>query len=397
MKNPGFSAQEKISIAGLSIVIGLRMLGLSMIIPVFSVYAIALPDSTPLLAGVAFGIYGLTQALLQIPFGYMSDRFGRKPVVAGGLLLFGVGSVIAAVTTNIYLLIAARFLQGGGAIASACFAWISDLTVGSHRNMAMAFMGIAIGAGIVTGMIIGPMIGGVAGVAFLFWLAAGLSLVGVYITVWKLAEAPENNHAHNDFDLNPFDVFKAAASPDQTRLNITGFLVNVCMITTFFIVPLKISETFEMSHLWMIYLPLSALGGAAMMVSSRKADGGAAKGVITGSLLVLTAAFAILCLAHGIWTVLAGFALFFSGFSVLEATLPAAVSKLADPARKGAIIGVFNLSQFSGTFVGGIMAGWFAAEHASIAFAILCVATFTGAAIMKGAGSLSSEAQGQGN
>lgn len=386
-----FSSTEKRSIAGLSIVIGLRMLGLSMIIPVFSVYAVQLPGSSVILAGIAFGIYGLTQAFLQIPFGYMSDRFGRKPVVAFGLLLFGIGSVICAVTTNIYILIAGRFLQGGGAIASACFAWIADLTEESRRNTAMAFMGIAIGGGIVLGMIFGPVIGGITGAASLFWVAAGLSMTALYVTVWKLDE-PQNNQRQNqpDFGMNPLNAIKLAADPDLIRLNVTGFLVNACMISTFFVVPLHIAEVFSMSELWKIYLPLSVFGGVAMMLSSRKADKGSARGVIVGALLCLTVGYAIMYSAGDVRWILSGFAIFFSAFSVLEATLPAAVSKLADPARKGTIIGVYNMSQFLGTFAGGVMAGALTGTMESDVFLILAIGSIIAAFLMSGAKKLKS-------
>ncbi len=381
-----FSSTEKRSIAGLSIVIGLRMLGLSMIIPIFSVYAVQLPGSSVMLAGLAFGIYGLTQAFLQIPFGYMSDRFGRKPVVAFGLLIFGIGSVICAVTTNIYILIAGRFMQGGGAIASACFAWIADLTEESRRNTAMAFMGISIGGGIVLGMIIGPVIGGISGAASLFWVAAGLSMIAMYVTLWKLDE-PENNQRQkqSDFGLNPLGTLKMAADPDLMRLNVTGFLVNVCMISTFFVVPLRIAEIFPMSELWKVYLPLAIFGGVAMMLSSRKADKGAARGVIVGALLSLAISYVIMYAADDARWTLSGFAIFFAAFSVLEATLPAAVSKLADPAHKGTIIGVYNMSQFFGTFAGGAMAGALAGTMEAEVFIILAVASIISAVFMSGA------------
>lgn len=353
----GFMSGERRAIAGLSAVIGLRMLGLSLLIPVFSVYAVGLPGSNTFLAGLAFGTYGLTQALLQIPFGYLSDKFGRKPVVASGLFVFGAGSVIAALTTNIHVLIAARFLQGAGAIASACFAWIADLTDESRRNRAMAFMGISIGGGVVLGMILGPVAGGVMGVPFLFWVAAGLSAAAIYITVAVLGEPPvEARRTGPGLDLT--GIAKAAASPDLLRLDAAGFLVNLCMIGAFFTVPIRLSEHFEMGELWKVYIPLSVLGAAAMGASSARADRGSARGVMTAAFAALAAAFLILSAAGDLRVLLAGFTVFFAGFSVLEATLPAAVSKLADPANKGAVIGVFNLCQFLGTFAGGLAAGW---------------------------------------
>lgn len=384
-------SDEKKAIAGLSGVIGLRMLGLSLLIPVFSVYAIGLPGSNNFLAGIAFGIYGLTQAILQIPFGYLSDRFGRKPVVAGGLAAFGVGSVIAAVTSNIYVLIAARTLQGAGAIASACFAWIADLTEESRRNRAMAFMGIAVGGGVVMGMILGPIAGGVMGVPFLFWVAAALSILAIVITAGILREPPNNaRHEEVELGLDPAKIMKVAGSPDLLRLDAAGFLVNMCMIGAFFTVPIQLSKSFEMGELWKIYIPLSLMGATAMMFSSMKADKGSPRMVITTAFVALAIAFVILAFAASIGMTLAGFAIFFTGFSVLEATLPAAVSKLADPSNKGAIIGVYNFSQFSGTFVGGAMAGALNGSEKGTIFIVLCVAAATAAALVGGAKGITS-------
>lgn len=375
-----FPAQEKKAIVGLSSVLGLRMLGLSFMIPVMSVYATGLPGSTTLLAGIAFGIYGLTQALLQIPFGYMSDRFGRRPVVATGLFIFGVGSVIAAVTTNIHVLIAARFLQGAGAIASACFAWVADLTEESRRNMAMGFLGMSVGAGVVGGMVLGPVIGGAMGVPFLFWLTATLSALGIYITVFRLKEPPANQpHESADFSMSVKTTISHAINPDLLKLDVVGFLVNASMIATNFYVPLRLKETLTMGELWKVYLPLTALGGMTMMVSTRRADKGNPKIIITGALSSLIAGFLVMSTSPEFWTVVAGFGLFFCGFSVLEATLPAAVSKLANPKHRGSIIGVYNLSQFFGVFVGGALAGLLSAKHYSALFVIMAIGAATAA------------------
>jgi len=329
---------------------------------------------------VAFGLYGLTQAVLQIPVGYLSDRVGRKPVVALGLIIFGSGSIIAAVTDNIYILILGRFLQGGGAIASTCFAWVSDLTHESKRNMAMAFMGIAVGGSVVLGMILGPLIGGRMGVAFLFCMGAVFSLAGLYSTVWHMKEAPRAQSAAAGFGASPLGIIKEFSNYGLTSLNIAGFTVNVCMISTFFLVPLRLSKDFEMSQLWQVYVPLAVLGAAAMMICSSRADRAGSKKVITGSLMALAVAFMILFAAPGVKHTLAGFALFFAAFSILEAVLPAAVTKMADPENRGAIIGMFNLSQFMGTFVGGLLAGWLADVSESSVFLILAVGSIAAAA-----------------
>lgn len=392
-----FPAEEKKAIVGLSSVLGLRMLGLSFMIPVMSVYATGLPGSTTLLAGIAFGIYGLTQAFLQIPFGYMSDRFGRRPVVATGLFIFGVGSVIAAVTTNIYVLIAARFLQGAGAIASACFAWVADLTAESRRNMAMGLLGMSVGAGVVGGMVVGPIIGGAMGVPFLFWLTAGLSALGIYITVFRLKEPPANQpHESADFSMNVKSTIRNAITPDLLKLDVVGFLVNASMIATNFYVPLRLKETLTMGELWKVYLPLTMLGGMTMMFSSRKADRGNPKIIITTAMMSLVAGFLTLSSSQDFWTVVVGFGLFFCGFSVLEAALPAAVSKLASHQHRGSIIGMYNLSQFFGVFIGGALAGWLSSQHYSALFIIMAFGVATAAVFVnltKGVTGMTAEAE----
>ncbi|VAX17329.1 Inner membrane transport protein YajR [hydrothermal vent metagenome] len=382
----GFSRGEIKSIAGLASVIASRMLGLSLIIPVFSVYATGLPGSTAFLAGLAFGIYGLTQAVLQIPFGYMSDRFGRKPVVAFGLAIFGLGSVMAAMTDNIYVLIAARFLQGAGAIASACIAWLADLTEPSRRNMAMAFAGISIGGSIVLGMILGPIIGGIIGVAPLFWVAAVLSVIAIFVTLGVLKE-PEANHRTTTADsgLSFAKIKRVAITPDLLKLDIAGFVLNACMIATFFSVPLKLSESFAMSELWKVYLPLSIAGGFVMMMSSRKADKGSARKVLTGAFFLMFVAFVVLAFSNGLPSLLGGFSLFFVGLCVLEASMPAAVTTLADPANRGSVVGVYNLSQFMGTFLGGMFAGWLAQTEPAIVFGVMAAGALMAAWLMNGA------------
>ncbi|MDH5508848.1 MAG: MFS transporter [Nitrospinota bacterium] len=386
----GFTSLEKKSIAGLSGVIALRMLGLSMIIPVFSIYALQLPHSSALLAGLAFGVYGFTQAMLQIPFGYYSDRIGRKKVVAFGLILFGFGSAICALTDNIYVLIAGRMLQGGGAIASACFAWVADLTEPSHRSTAMAFLGISVGGSIVMGMIFGPIISGATGIRFLFWLAVLFCFGALIVTLFLVPEKKKADNHETEFNtLDPRVIIKHAAKPDLLRLNMTGFMVNMAMIATFFVVPLRLAERFETSQLWKIYLPLSIMGAVAMMLTAKKADAGGARGVIAGSLISLCVAYLILGLGTTLPYTLAGFSIFFTAFSVLEAVLPSAVSKLADPTHKGSIIGVYNFSQFMGTFVGGVSAGLLVSRHESTVFLFLFVMMIVTAVVIRGGGTLS--------
>lgn len=375
-KTSGFSGDEKKAIAGLSAVISFRVLGLSLLIPIFVIYAMGLPGASPMLAGLAMGTYGLTQAILQIPFGYMSDKYGRKPVVAGGLILYGLGSVMAALTTNIHMLIAARALQGGGAIASSCFAWVADLTEVSRRNMAMAFLGMSVGLSMVLGLVFGPIIAGAHSVPFVFWVTAALAGVGVLITVFLLKEPPKSKrHSEHDFDISLTALFQYAATPALLRFDFIGFLVSACMVATFFVVPLRLKQHMDIHELWKVYIPLSVLGSLAMMYASRKADKGHQKSVFITALGLLAIAFAILSYGTGFWITFAGFAVFFTGFFILEAALPAAVSKLAEERHKGSIIGVYNFSQFMGSFIGGIFAGWLGARAGAAMFIAMALAS----------------------
>jgi len=377
-----FTVKEKKTLFNLSLVIGFRMLGLSMLIPVFSTYAIGLQKSSGFLVGLAFGVYGLTQALFQIPFGHLSDKFGRRLVVALGLTLFGIGSAICAITDDIYILIIGRFIQGSGAITSACFAWVADVTTESHRNRAMAFMGIAIGGGIVFGMILGPSLGGTWGVGFLFWLTTLFSMVGLFIILFLMEENTEGYVKDTSFTTDSSHLLKVIFEPEFMRLNVTGFIVNMSMIATFFTVPLRLAKSFSMSDLWIIYLPLSVIGAIAMMYSSRRADLGNGRTMLILALSVLSSAFLMLFVGTTLLTTLGGFALFFGAFSVLEAILPATVSKLSHPEKRGVTIGVYNLFQFSGTFFGGIVAGWLYAYSENAIFSIMMALTFISVALI---------------
>ena len=258
----------------------------------------------------------------------------------------------------------------------------------------MAFLGIAVGGGIVTGMIFGPIIAGGSNVTFLFWLAMGFSFAALLIAVTMVAEKGKTPVAERDFNtLNPREIMQMAGAPDLVRLYITGFSVNMAMIATFFIVPLRLKEHFEINQLWQVYLPLTFIGGGAMMFTARKSDKGGARAVIMGALLALCAAYSILAVGDGLISLLVGFGLFFSGFSVLEATLPSSVSKLANPSHKGTIMGVYNFSQFIGTFVGGMLAGLLSKKHPEAVFLTLAVFSIAALIVIRSVGPLTAPAQ----
>lgn len=352
-----FTSGEKKSVFGMSLVLSSRMLGLFLLLPVFSIYVHEMKGATTLLTGITFGAYSLTQMLFQVPFGLLSDKLGRKFVIILGLTIFAVGSIIAAITTNIYILMAARFLQGSGAIASACMAWIADSTNENIRNTAMGFMGMSIGLSITLGMIVGPIVGGTWSVQYIFWICLFLSLINIlYVSLFlknpfPISQLRQINPAFNHWS----DVLKQNG---LWKLDISGFLKNVCMSAIFFAIPLLLKKHYQMTHMWKIYLPITLIGTVIMMGSSRLADKGYVKHFfIAGFVLIMIAAILIGCSEDNLQRLIYGFFIYYAGQSLLEPIFPSTVSKLAPAHYTGTTFGVFNMSQYLGIFCGSMVAG----------------------------------------
>lgn len=354
------AARERRAALSLAGIFSLRMLGLFLVLPVFSLYADSLSHSTPLLVGFAVGAYGLTQALFQIPFGMLSDRYGRKPVIAFGLLLFALGSIIAAYADSIYGVILGRALQGSGAVAAAVMALASDLTREEHRTRTMAVIGMSIGLSFAVSLVLGPVLEHWIGMSGIFWLTAALALLGIVILYFAVP-APQRSIFHRDTEAVP-QYFRSVLTDGQLlRLDFGIFTLHMVLTATFVALPFALRDSVGLqtvSH-WKIYLPTLLVGIAAMVplviVAEKQRR---IKGVyLIGILGIIAAEMALVFLHGSLAGLVVALLLFFMAFNVLEALLPSLIAKFAPPDKKGTAMGVYSTSQFIGAFCGGLMGG----------------------------------------
>ena len=356
----GLNPRERRATLGLAAIYGSRMLGLFLILPVFALYAEHLPSATPVLTGIAIGIYGLTQALLQIPFGLISDRIGRKPVIVAGLLLFALGSVVAATADDIWMIIAGRAIQGSGAIAAAVMALLADLTRDSQRTKAMALVGVTIGMSFTLALILGPLFNAWIGVPGLFWLTAALAAVAIFILLMVIP-TPDRSSVHSEAEPVPGMFSKVLRDPQLLRLDLGIFCLHLVLTALFLAVPLELvgAGLPEARHAW-LYLPVMVLGMGLMVPFVIKAEkGGRMKEVFLGAIGLLgLAQLGLYAMEGSLWGLAAALLAFFTAFNLLEATLPSLVSKLAPGQIRGTAMGVYSTSQFSGAFFGGLSGGW---------------------------------------
>ncbi|MCB1788021.1 MAG: MFS transporter, partial [Gammaproteobacteria bacterium] len=321
---------ERRATFGLAGVYGFRMLGLFLILPVFALYAEKLPGATPLLTGLAIGIYGLTQAVLQIPFGLLSDRIGRKPVIIGGLVLFAIGGVVAALADDIWLIVVGRAIQGSGAVAAAVMALAADLTREENRTKAMATIGVTIGASFMLAMLVGPLLGKLIGVSGIFWVTAVLALLGIAL-VGLVVPTPSRSSVHRDAEPVPAMFRRVLREADLLRLDFGIFSLHLILTSLFLAVPLVLRDLgLATAQHSMLYLPVM-LGSIVAMVpfvilAERR---GLMKQVFVGAVACLAVAqFGLGELSGHLWGFVAALALFFTAFNLLEATLPSLVSKV---------------------------------------------------------------------
>jgi MFS family permease len=346
--------------ASLALVFSVRLLGLFMVYPIFAAYAGGLSGANPYLIGEALGIYGLTQGLLQIPFGLLSDKFGRKLMIVTGLLLFVVGSVVAAMSTSVAGLIFGRALQGAGAVGSVILALLADLTSEESRTKSMAVVGITIGGSFLIALVIGPVIASVVGVTGLFWLMCVLGLVGVAIIIF-LVPTPRRLEVHRDAETVPSVFGAVLRNPALLRLDIGIFALHAMLTAMFLVVPGLLRATLNVApdNDWMIYLPVllvSVLVMGAAVGFERRQRG---QGLFIGAIVALAVSNALLVSGGGNAIMLiAALVIFFSAFNILEATLPSLVSKTAPAAHKGTALGIYSSLQFLGIFAGGAAGGY---------------------------------------
>ena len=373
--NTGLSQTERKAVFSLAGIYSLRMIGLFMILPVFAIYAEHLHGSTPFLIGLAIGVYGLTQALLQIPFGMMSDRVGRKPMIILGLLIFAGGSMLAASAHSIHMVIAGRALQGAGAIAAVVMALTADLTREEKRLSAMAVIGMSIGLAFAVSLVLGPLLNQWIGVPGIFWLTSVLSLAAIALLV-LVVPTPKKSEFHRDTQPVFKQLKQVVGDAQLIRLDVGIFILHMMLTATFVVYPLVLRDNAHLSpdkH-WLIYLPVMVLGILAMVpfviIAEKKHK---IKQVFGAAVLVLAIAEASYTLfLHSLTGLIFGLFLFFMAFNVLEATLPSILSKVAMPDQKGTAMGVYSTSQFLGAFAGGGMGGWAYGHWGASMVFILC-------------------------
>ena len=352
--------QEFRAATSLAAVFSVRLLGLFMIYPVFAAYAQQLSGATPYLIGEALGVYGLSQGLLQIPFGLLSDRFGRKRMIVIGLVLFGIGSAVAALSTSIGGVIIGRVLQGAGAVGSVILALVADLTSEESRTKAMATVGITIGASFMVAVVAGPILAHFIGVSGIFWLMVGLALVGIAITEF-IVPTPRRVRVHRDAETVPALIGSVLRHRELLRLDIGVFALHAMLTASFLVVPGLLQNTFGLStqNQWMVYLPVLAVSVIVMVPAIVVAEKyRRMKGVFVASVGALVASQVIFYFGAGnTYAVLLGLTVFFSAFNIMEASLPSLITKAAPPDAKGTATGLYSSLQFFGIFVGGVVGG----------------------------------------
>jgi MFS family permease len=369
--------QEFRAAASLAAVFSVRLLGLFMIYPVFAAYARNLSGANPYLIGEALGIYGLSQGLLQIPFGLLSDRLGRKVMIVLGLILFAIGSAVAAVSTSIGGVIIGRALQGTGAVGSVILALVADLTAEENRTKAMAIVGITIGASFMIALVAGPILAKFIGVAGIFWLMVGLALGGIAITEFVVPN-PRRVRVHRDAEAVPALIGSVLRNKELLRLDFGVFALHAMLTASFLVVPGLLRGTLDVSvnNQWIVYLPVLLVSVAVMVPAIIAAEKHRRmKGVFVSAVAALVVSQMMLYLGAGnLFVLLAALIVFFSAFNVMEASLPSLITKAAPPDTKGTATGVYSSSQFLGIFVGGIVGGW-AHQHGGSAavFALTAV------------------------
>lgn len=352
----------------------LRLLGLFIVLPVLSLYAQTLPGATASLVGIAIGGYGLTQALLQIPFGSLSDHYDRKIIIGIGLTIFVLGSIMAALADSIWLLILGRALQGAGAVGSATIALISDHTRENQRTKAMAILGISIGGAFVLALILGPVLNHWLSVPGLFGLSAILGLLCFLVLGYGIPVTPYSQPRPSGSFAKQFK--KIVTHRELLPLNLGIFILHAMLTACFVVLPILLKDQLHlpMQQQWQFYLPTLLLGCLLILPLLRYAEQQRYQHKIITSMI-----FLLVCSQLWLWQfhqhlLVMGIGLtgFFTAFNLLEANLPALISKIAPANCKGTAMGIYSCSQFLGIFVGGVAGGWIYGHFQPSAVFLFC-------------------------
>ena len=355
------SSGETRAASGLALVFAFRMLGMFMVLPVLATYGMDLAGATPALIGLAIGAYGLTQAIFQIPFGVISDRIGRRPVIYLGLIVFALGSVLAANSDSIWGVIAGRILQGAGAISAAVMALLSDLTREQHRTKAMAMIGMTIGLSFAVAMVVGPLLTRAFGLSGLFLATGAMALCGIVIVMFMVPRST-GTLQHRESGVAKQALLPTLRHPDLLRLDLGIFVLHAMLMSSFIALPLALVEKAGLpkEQHWWVYLTALLISFFAMIPfiiygeKKRKM-----KRVLLGAVvtLMLTELF-FWKFGDSLRALVIGTVVFFTAFNLLEASLPSLISKVSPAGGKGTAMGVYSTSQFLGSALGGILGGW---------------------------------------
>lgn len=364
-----FTPKERSAILSLSAILAIRMLGLFIIIPVFSPYLQTLVNSTPMLIGITMGIYGLTQALLQIPFGILSDYLGRREVITLGLVIFMLGSLVAGFTHNIWLVMLGRAMQGAGAISGTVIALLSDLTSEQVRTKAMAVIGMSIGASFMFAFMFGPILSSILSVSNIFFLVAFMVLPILYL-LWHKVPASSSGgstgtSSQNSSYLSGFqnlkNLFEDKVIVRQLKIHAFGiFSLHGILMANFVAIPILFKQlgltSYEQGLTYIEVFLVAILFMVPMIIIAEKKQ--QQKNILFLSvILLILSEVAFWLFFNKFWGITLGLVMFFIGFNVLEASLPSIVSKLAPKQVKGAVLGMYSTAQFLGPMLGGVLAG----------------------------------------
>ncbi len=367
---------EKRAVISLAAIMSLRMIGLFMVLPVFALYARGLPGATPTLIGLAMGCYGLSQAILQIPFGTLSDRFGRKPVIAFGLVIFVLGSIVCASAHTMTTLVIGRTLQGAGAVGSTLLALMADLTREEQRTKSMALAGMSIGLSFAIAMVMGPVLSDWMPINQLFWVAVVFGLLAIVLLYTKVP-TPTISRWHRDTEPELHGVQKLLIAPELAKLNLGILFLHAIFTASFIVIPISLQQFahIPVNHQWSLYLPTLIIAFILSLMCMGMAERKKRfKPFFIGGISTLIAAQLCWWFAPGNTSMAAlGLCFFFGGFSLLEAFLPSMISRLAPADRKGSALGIYSCAQFFGIFTGGALGGWLYGQFSFAGVYLFCI------------------------
>ncbi len=370
------SRTELRSTISLASIYGLRMMGMFLILPIFAIYAETLEGgNNHTMIGLALGAYGLTQVLLQLPFGIASDKFGRKKIIYIGLVLFVIGSVVAALGTDIITVIIGRAIQGAGAVSAVITALVADLTREEHRTKGMAMIGGTIGLAFAVSLVAGPILNKWIGVSGIFWLTAILTMIAMLVVKFVVPD-PIHSHFHSDAETAPARIKDVLKDTQLLRLNFGTFSLHAAQMAMFVVVPFALTKTgsLDVNQHWKVYLPVLLVSFALIIPFIIYAEKrGKLKPVFVGAVALML--FAQIVFSQSInhfWGIVAALFVYFTAFNMLEATLPSLISKMAPAVSKGTAIGVHNTAQSFGVFLGAIAGGFLSSHYGFSSVFMFC-------------------------